>query len=554
MKTGYSLYRKYRPANWSEVCGQEVAVSILRSTVKNRDISHAYLFCGPRGTGKTSMARIFAKALNCLNPQEGEPCLVCEACLSFSRGSYPDFIEMDAASNRKIDDFREISNQVRYAPMAGKDKFKVYVIDEAHMLTKEAANAFLKTLEEPPPYVIFLLATTEADKLLPTIQSRCMRLDLNLLNYDQIRERVLWVAGEEGFTIEEPVIEKLISHGEGGLRDVFTLLERTIHYCGKEINLSGYLEMMGFASVEEMDFLLEGYFNRESSGLLQNYRQLIAKGRRPQDLILQILERVRDYIFFVCEITGRYAPVPQWAVSPGVVYWRSVYEHFLQVLDGMQHSFHPLFHGELGLLAFVEKNETGRGNVSQEQNKDLVVLETKLKELEDKIAALPVTTQRREAARNDVVRFKEQTAVVSDDNERSWLSLKKEMKENNVILHALIEFARFEETEKGVRLVFAKDYAVHYRRFREEKQFGDFVRIIRKRYGSEAEIEVLLLSEDGSEKSFRPESPSTATSGSFAPGAAGRGELPEELKDKLLEEDGLKRLVEELGAEIKSVS
>lgn len=554
MSTANSLYRRYRPQLWQEVCGQEVVVSILKNTVKSGDISHAYLFCGPRGTGKTSMARIFARALNCLSPQDGEPCLQCAACLAFGRGSYPDFIEMDAASNRKIEDFREISSQVLYTPMAGKDKFKVYVIDEAHMLTKEAANCFLKTLEEPPSYVVFLLATTEIDKILPTIQSRCLRLDLSLLNYEQIKRRILWVAQEEGFFIEEAVIEKLISHGEGGLRDVFTLLERAVSYCGKEITLTAYLNMMGFASVVEMDLLLESYIQNNASKLLANYRQLVAAGRRPQDLILQILERVQDFIYFLHEIDARYAPVPQWVPGKGVHYWRSAYEHFLRILDGMQQSFHPVFHGELGLLEFVESVATTDSQPLIEQKKIFSSFEQRLKTLEERLPTSDSSLSISNTSRPTVLKFKEQDNINSDENERVWQSLKKEMREVNVILHALIESARFEETEKGIRLVFARDYEVHYKRFKEEKNFSDFVRIVQKRYGAEAEIEVFLLSETGGSKTGSTVSANLSPP-HFAPAAShAASEVTEELKDRLLATKGLQLLVEDLGAKIKSVS
>jgi len=176
--------RKYRPKYFREVVGQEIPVRILKNAIKLNKISHAYMFSGPRGVGKTTVARILAKAVNCLNPSEGEPCGACENCLLIDKGTFPDLIEIDAASNRGIDDIRSLRESVNYTPMKGK--FKIYILDEAHMLTKEAFNALLKTLEEPPPSTIFVLCTTEADKIPPTIASRCQRLMFSMVSKEKV--------------------------------------------------------------------------------------------------------------------------------------------------------------------------------------------------------------------------------------------------------------------------------------------------------------------------------------------------------------------------------
>ena len=194
--------RKYRPKKFSEVVGQTAAVRTLKNAIKTNRVAHAYIFAGPRGVGKTTIARILAKVLNCLNPTpEGEPCGECEHCKAIDKGNFPDLVEIDAASNRGIDDIRQLKESVSYAPIKGK--YKVYIIDEAHMLTKEAFNALLKTLEEPPPRTVFVLCTTELDKIIPTIQSSCQRINVKRIPEGLIVERLKEICSLEGIKYEE---------------------------------------------------------------------------------------------------------------------------------------------------------------------------------------------------------------------------------------------------------------------------------------------------------------------------------------------------------------
>ena len=220
--------RKYRPKTFSEVVGQEVPVRVLKNAIRLGKLSHAYLFAGPRGTGKTTIARILTKAVNCLQPKEGEPCGVCENCVAIDKGSFPDLIEIDAASNRGIDDIRSIRDAVSYAPIKGK--YKVYILDEAHMLTKEAFNALLKTLEEPPPRTIFILCTTEYEKIIPTILSRCQRLIFSKLREDQIVENLKRICQKEGLECEEKALYMLAKLSDGGMRDAVSLLDQVSTY------------------------------------------------------------------------------------------------------------------------------------------------------------------------------------------------------------------------------------------------------------------------------------------------------------------------------------
>ena len=216
--------RKYRPRFFREVIGQEVPVKVLRNAVKEGRLANAYLFAGPRGVGKTTLARILAKALNCLKPSEGEPCGECENCKEIDRGHFPDLVEMDAASNRGIDDIRAIREAVSYTPIKGK--FKVYIIDEAHMLTREAFNALLKTLEEPPPRTLFILCTTEYEKIPPTILSRCQRLLFSSVSTDEVVDYLKGICSSEGIDFEEEALRNIAILSEGCMRDAASLLDQ----------------------------------------------------------------------------------------------------------------------------------------------------------------------------------------------------------------------------------------------------------------------------------------------------------------------------------------
>ncbi|MCZ6866960.1 MAG: DNA polymerase III subunit gamma/tau [Chloroflexi bacterium] len=237
------LYRKWRPRTFQELVGQEHVTTVLRQAVRQGRVSHAYLFCGPRGTGKTSTARVLTKALNCLDPQDGEPDNLCSQCQNLGQGRSMDLIEMDAASNRGIDEIRSIREKVHFSPV--ESKYKVYIVDEAHMLTEAASNAFLKTLEEPPPHVIFVLCTTEPHKILPTIISRCQRFDFRRLSSETMVERLRFLCEQEGIEADSKVLEALARAAGGSLRDAENLLEQMVVSFGQKVELEAVREMLG---------------------------------------------------------------------------------------------------------------------------------------------------------------------------------------------------------------------------------------------------------------------------------------------------------------------
>ena len=242
-----ALYRKWRPKTFSEVCGQDHITSVLKYEVANARVSHAYLFCGSRGTGKTTCAKILARAVNCENPVNGDPCGVCESCLAIENDAATDIIEMDAASNNGVDYIREIRDEVVYTP--AMLKYRVYIIDEVHMLSSGAFNALLKTLEEPPAHVIFILATTELQKIPATILSRCQRFDFRRITTDVIATRLKFIAGEEGITVSDEAVSMLSRLAAGGMRDAVSLLELCAGE-GKPIDAKTVVDIAGISGRE----------------------------------------------------------------------------------------------------------------------------------------------------------------------------------------------------------------------------------------------------------------------------------------------------------------
>ena len=273
-----ALYRKWRPATFDEVKGQDHIVTTLKNQIKNDRIGHAYLFCGTRGTGKTSVAKIFAKAVNCANPVDGNPCGECEVCRAVAAGASMNVIEIDAASNNGVDNIREIKEEVAYPPTQGR--FKVYIIDEVHMLSIGAFNALLKTLEEPPAYVIFILATTEAHKNPITILSRCQRYDFKRISIDTISSRLSELMKAEGITADERALRYVAKAADGSMRDALSLLDQCLaFYMGQELKYENVLDVLGAVDTEVFSDFFRGVIEGDAIGLIHKLEQIIIDGR-----------------------------------------------------------------------------------------------------------------------------------------------------------------------------------------------------------------------------------------------------------------------------------
>ena len=286
-----ALYRKYRPTNFDEVVGQTHIIQTLKNAIVQNRIAHAYLFCGPRGTGKTSIAKIFAKTLNCTNNQDA-PCGVCENCKMASNGSHPDIIEIDAASNNGVDEVRNLIDKVKYAPMQGK--YKIYIIDEVHMMTSGAFNALLKTIEEPPAHVIFIFATTEPNKVLPTIISRCQRFDFNKVSMHDIKYRLSVVCKNEGIEIDENGLTLIAQLADGGMRDALSILDQCVAYCSSHIDVNDIRKIYGVVTSEDIGKLFYSVYKKDVDSFVKDIQKYSDMGMDIKRLTADFIHMLKD--------------------------------------------------------------------------------------------------------------------------------------------------------------------------------------------------------------------------------------------------------------------
>jgi DNA polymerase-3 subunit gamma/tau len=295
-----SLYRRHRPQSFAEVVGQEHIVRTLRNAVESGKVHHAYLFVGSRGTGKTSMAKILARSLNCVDGPTATPCGVCESCVTIAAGTSLDVLEMDAASNRSVDDIRDLRDRVGYAPAAGH--WKVYILDEAHMLTKEAWNAFLKTLEEPPPNTVFVLATTEPQKVMATIVDRCQRFDFQRPSLNQIGEVVQRAAKAEGFEVDDDATALISRSASGSFRDALGTLDQLVSYGGEKVGTESVIELLGVADAELLFDAVDAIASGDAKGALGTVDRLASSGGDPASFTRDLTSHLRQLI--VVKLTG----------------------------------------------------------------------------------------------------------------------------------------------------------------------------------------------------------------------------------------------------------
>ena len=286
-----ALYRKYRPTNFDEVVGQTHIIQTLKNAIVQNRIAHAYLFCGPRGTGKTSIAKIFAKTLNCTNSQDA-PCGVCENCKMAANGSHPDIIEIDAASNNGVDEVRNLIDKVKYAPMQGK--YKIYIIDEVHMMTSGAFNALLKTIEEPPAHVIFIFATTEPNKVLPTIISRCQRFDFNKVSMHDIKYRLSVVCKNEGIEIDENGLTLIAQLADGGMRDALSILDQCVAYCSSHIDVNDIRKIYGVVTSEDIGKLFYSVYKKDVDSFVKDIQKYSDMGMDIKRLSADFIHMLKD--------------------------------------------------------------------------------------------------------------------------------------------------------------------------------------------------------------------------------------------------------------------
>jgi DNA polymerase-3 subunit gamma/tau len=349
------LYRKYRAQDFDELVGQEHITKILKNAVKSDQLSHAYLFVGSRGTGKTSTARILAKAVNCLKPKkDGNPCNKCEVCQAITNGNYMDLIEIDAASNRGIDQIRELKERIEFAPSKGR--FKVYIIDEVHMMTKEAFNALLKTLEEPPAHVMFILATTDVHKLPPTILSRCQRYDFRLGTQDEIEGMLKEILSKEKMKIEDEGLDIIVRNARGSYRDALSLLDVIVNSQlksedSKKITVEEVRAVLGIPEVYMVDDLLKALINGDAQSALECIDELEQKGTNLVQFTSFTLEVLREVL--VAKISHRDINEYTFAKELGLKEIMGLIKEFLNVERDLKSTTNQILIFQLLIPTFI---------------------------------------------------------------------------------------------------------------------------------------------------------------------------------------------------------
>ncbi|MEG1871085.1 MAG: DNA polymerase III subunit gamma/tau, partial [Peptostreptococcaceae bacterium] len=295
-----ALYRVYRPQKFEDVVGQEHITRTLRNQIENNNVGHAYLFSGTRGTGKTSTAKIFARAVNCIEGIDQEPCNECEVCRDILNDNIMDVVEIDAASNNSVDDIRELRENVKYSPT--KAKYKVYIIDEVHMLSQGAFNALLKTLEEPPSYVIFILATTEPHKIPATILSRCQRFDFKRVTVKDITSRMKKICLEENIEVEEKALNLIARNSQGALRDALSILDQCISFGDSKIQYKDVVELLGTVNIEQLFDLAQYVINQDTKESLKILNEFIVWGKDIRNLINDLIDHFRNLM--ICKVSA----------------------------------------------------------------------------------------------------------------------------------------------------------------------------------------------------------------------------------------------------------
>jgi DNA polymerase-3 subunit gamma/tau len=354
------IARKYRPQTFGELIGQEHVKTTIENAISQQRIAHGYIFSGQRGTGKTTVARILARCLNCVKGPTAQPCGVCASCLEISAGSSPDVIEIDAASNRGINEMRELREAVRYRP--ARDRYKVFIVDEAHQITSEAFNALLKTLEEPPEWVVFVLCTTESHKIPVTIASRCQQFSFRSVDFAELVGRIEWIAKQEGIEAPPDVLSVLAQAGEGSVRDSLSALDQAIACCGVKLDAAEVRELLGVFSLEALQQIAQALTASDSRRMLDIVSELEANGRSLQHFARELARYFRNLL--VVKISGvgtkliAATPEEQQKLS-GVAsgFGEEDLTRYLQLtLDlfkDLQASLQPRLHLELGLLRLV---------------------------------------------------------------------------------------------------------------------------------------------------------------------------------------------------------
>jgi DNA polymerase-3 subunit gamma/tau len=492
-----SLYRKWRSQNFDEIIGQPAIVQTLKNAIKNNRLAHAYLFSGPRGTGKTSTARILAKALNCKKGPTPSPCGKCESCVKIRDGHSVNVIEIDAASNRGIDEIRELRERVRYAPVEGR--YKVYIIDEVHMLTPEAFNALLKTLEEPPSHTIFVLATTELHKVPLTISSRCQRLDFGRIKVKEIEEHLQKVARDEGFEIDEKALNLIARVGEGSMRDSISLLDQLVSFSGHNISYDNVVMLLGTADEELLLAFGEAVAENSPAKVLELVRSGMEEGRSTLQVTRDLVAHFRNLLHIkvgsgqVLELTSDYLEkLKKQAESFSLQKIKEMIRALSRAELDMKWHPHARLVLEVALLELLEEREAVAVAKSETSGKVRQAAEVRVTRNDSHVASATTAQPIAMQASGDGKFGKIQSG---------WNDILENVKKKTIFGYVSLHEAEPAEINAKGKLVisFRRGYAFHKERLEEIKNKQAVEEAVREITGEKIPIECIVT--DGKKES-----------------------------------------------------
>ncbi|MDD3894222.1 MAG: DNA polymerase III subunit gamma/tau [Syntrophomonadaceae bacterium] len=470
-----ALYRAWRPQKFDEVVGQESTVTALQNALNEGKLTHAYLFTGPRGTGKTSIAKIVAKAVNCENLEAGEPCNKCSSCHDINNGNFMDVIEIDAASNRSVDEMRDLREKVRILPAQGKEK--VYIIDEVHMLTPEAFNTLLKTLEEPPARVKFILATTEAHKIPATIRSRCQIYNFRRLTGNEIVSRLKQVASTDRVEVTDDALKLIARRANGGLRDALSMLDQIYSYKGEKITKKDVLDVLGIVDDLFLAQLMEQVFAADTGKVINMLGEILNSGKEAQQLAREASLYLRDLMLYI--ILGDEA---EFSVITE--------ESMPYIKQQAKIKEENIFEALKIMMETGDKLKFSDGNKYLLEISLLDIAAIKYPKAEKLKASEPAIMQ---------ISKPEQLPKLNKDETREvmWNKILQGVKEQKVPTHALLCQAKLLGTKENVMFIgFKKGYKFHKERM-EEKANRDIVeKVVKELLNKEMQLQFIFLDED----------------------------------------------------------